>query len=884
MTTPDFPTLTTAEIREKYLSFFEKKGCKRVASSSLIPDDPSLLLTNAGMNQFKQYYLGTKTMPEIGATSCQKCLRTNDIEAIGMDGRHMSFFEMLGNFSFGGYGKREACTWAFEFITQELQLPLERIYFTIFLDDDECHDIWRELGVAEDHISRLGEDDNFWAAGPTGPCGPCSEIFFDQGEAYGCGSDTCAPGCDCDRYLEFWNLVFTQYDRQEDGTLVDLPHKNVDTGMGLERISAIMQHKHTNYDGDVLRSLISVGEDLCHVSYGQDKKTDKSLCIMADHARAVTFMIADGILPSNEGRGYVLRRLLRRAIFHARMLGVEQPFLHVYIEEVTRLMSSVYPELTTNASLINGIISAEEERFSQTLSTGEKYLQQALDELSGGAELSGEVAFTLHDTYGFPIDLTKEIAQDAGYSVDMQGFNRCMTEQRERASAQVKDEVWTNFNNVWVALSEILNATEFIGYDTLCAHDVVIEALVQDGKEITSAQAGQTVEVVLNTTPFYAEMGGQIGDSGYIEADGIKFAVENTQKRDGDIISHSGKIVQGTLNKGMHVSAQVDTQKHQLICRNHTATHLLDAALKTILGDHVSQAGSLVTDTRLRFDFTHFEALSAQQIKQIEDIVNENIFNALPVITQEMSLEEAKKTGAIALFGEKYGERVRVVSAGEKDACVSRELCGGTHAKNTSELGIFKIISETSVGSNVRRIEAITSNAARAYFTDIHAQLTQLAHELKCSETDVFDKVCDLQAQQKHLTAQIETMRQNASSDVLTHACENPETYGAYRCVIADVSGLEAKDLRVAWDTVRKNLGDAAACVLVSCTQEQKVALLAAGDKKAVEAGFDAGSVIKEIAPCVCGRGGGRAHMAQAGGSDPSGISVALQKAHEVLA
>ena len=491
-------TLKSAEIREQFLKFFEEKGCRCVASSSLVPDDPSLLLTNAGMNQFKQYYLGKKTMAEIGACSCQKCLRTNDIDAIGKDGRHLSFFEMLGNFSFGGYTKQQACAWAFEFITSDkyLGLPLDRLYFTVFTDDDEAHDIWRELGVAEDHISRLGEDDNFWAAGPTGPCGPCSEIYYDQGPEVGCGSPDCKPGCDCDRYLEFWNLVFTQYDRQEDGSLPDLPHRNIDTGMGLERISAIMQGKSSNYESDVLRGLIALGERKTGVAYGAAAKSDVSLRILADHSRAVTFMIGDGILPSNEGRGYVLRRLLRRAIYHGRMLGIEGAFMGEYVDAVIAEMGHAYPEIVENADLIRRICASEEERFSATLRTGQAYLEEALAGLAQGEALGGEDAFKLHDTYGFPFDLTVEVAQAAGHEVDHEGFEREMQAQRERARSQVKDVAWSKFDTVWVALSDKFGADEFVGYDQ-DSIDTQIRALVRDEQTVDEATAGEKVDVLL---------------------------------------------------------------------------------------------------------------------------------------------------------------------------------------------------------------------------------------------------------------------------------------------------------------------------------------------------------------------------------------------------
>ena len=505
MSTADFPTMTTAEIRSTFLNFFEERGLKLYPSSSLVPDDPSLLLANAGMNQFKEFYQGKKTMKEIGACSCQKCVRTNDIDCIGEDGRHLSFFEMLGDFSFGGVSKQQACAWAFELITEKFKLPVDRLYFTVFTDDDETHDVWRSLGVAEDHISRLGEDDNFWAAGPTGPCGPCSEIYFDQGPEVGCGKPDCKPGCDCDRFLEFWNLVFTQYDRQEDGSMPELPHRNLDTGMGLERMAAILQHKSANYDGDLMQSLIALGEKISGKKYVADDYSgaSRSLRIIADHARAVDFMISDGILPGNEGREYVLRRLLRRAVFHGRLLGIEDAFLTTFIDEVNRLMGEAYPELLKNVALVKGIVSAEEERFSQTLDNGRSYLDAAIAGLAEGAELPGEVAFKLHDTYGFPIDLTVEISEACGHEVDMAAFDACMTEQKERARAAANRDAWGDFNNVWTALSDKLAATDFRGYDEESCEAKVL-AIVSEGCEVASAAEGSEVEVVLDATPFYA--------------------------------------------------------------------------------------------------------------------------------------------------------------------------------------------------------------------------------------------------------------------------------------------------------------------------------------------------------------------------------------------
>lgn len=877
----DYKTMTTAEIREDFLSFFESKGCKRYPSSSLVPSDPSLLLANAGMNQFKEYYQGIKTMKEIGATSCQKCLRTNDIDNIG-DSRHLSFFEMLGNFSFGGYTKRDACTWAMEFISspEHLGLPLDRLYFTVFTDDDEAIEIWKSLGVAEDHITRLGEEDNFWAAGPTGPCGPCSEIYFDQGPEF----EGDAPGDDGDRYLEFWNLVFTQFDRQEDGSLPELPHRNIDTGMGLERIAAIMQHEGTNYEGDIMRTLISLGEKLSGKKYHSTDEIDRSLRILADHSRAVTFMIGDGILPGNEGRSYILRRLLRRAVYHGRLLGIQGTFMAEYAHEVAVLLGAEYPELVEKSALIDGILTAEEERFGATLDAGESKLTAELEQLEDGAQLSGEVAFLLHDTYGFPIDLTREIAANAGHVVDMDAFDAAMTEQRERARKSANRDAWGNAQSIWVALSDRLDETVFDGYDNNELSGVRVVALVQDGQEVESASAGTEVEVVLDRTPFYAEMGGQVGDTGKLTAPGLYVHVTDTKHRDGGLESHVGVVEEGTISVGDSVTATIDAGRRELIRRNHTATHLLDAALKKVLGDHVNQAGSLVAPDRMRFDFTHFEALTKDELDRIEGMVNAEIFAAKPVVTQIMSIEDAKAAGAVALFGEKYGDVVRVVSAGAEDTPFSRELCGGTHARNTADLGLFKIISESSVGSNSRRIEAVTSMGAIEYVDERLAQLDEVAAALKVRPSAVADRVEQLQQDLRTANHKLEAALTGAGSNQVAEALKSAVQLNGYSCVIAKLEGLSGKELRSAWDGIRDaSDGQPVACVIASATADGKISLLAGATDSAVAAGFSAGDIVKEIAELVGGRGGGKPAMAQAGGSNAAGIDAALEAARTKL-
>ena len=880
--TADYPTMTTAEIRSAYLSFFEERGNKLYPSSSLVPDDPSLLLANAGMNQFKEYYQGKKTMKEIGACSCQKCVRTNDIDIIGADGRHASFFEMLGNFAFGGVTKQQACAWAYELITEVFKLPKERLHFTVFTDDDETYDVWRELGVPADHITRLGEDDNFWAAGPTGPCGPCSEIYFDLGEEVGCGRPDCAPGCDCDRFLEFWNLVFTQFDRQEDGSMPELPHRNLDTGMGLERMAAIMQHKSSFFDGDVMQSLIKLGEDISGKTYVDNDYTgaSRSLRIIADHARSVDFLISDGVLPGNEGRGYVLRRLLRRAVFHGRLLGIEDAFLGRFIDAVNDVMGEAYPNLIENADLVKGIVNAEEERFSTTLNNGRVYLDEQLAALSEGDVLPGKAAFMLHDTFGFPIDLTVEIAEGSGHAVDIEGFNAEMAEQKARARAAAKGDAWGSFNDVWTALSDELPATEFVGYDNESIEGARVLAIVVDGQRVSQASNAEKVQVVLDRTPFYAEMGGQMGDRGIIDTDKAQLFVNATVSK-GGLYVHEGTL-NGSLSEGDVVFAGYDLEWRSLLRRNHTATHLLDAALKSVLGDHVNQAGSLVAHDYLRFDFTHFEALSSEQISQIESLVNAQIFAAKPVVTHVMGIEDAKASGAVALFGEKYGDVVRVVSVGEEDQPFSRELCGGTHVSNTAEIGLFKIVSESSTGSNIRRIEAVTSTGAIEWLEGRAQIALDASAALKCRLEEVPARIANLQSELREANQKLKAALTGGSSDAISSAIENAVDCGSYKLVIAQLDGLEAADLRNVWDTVRQKGGSAVACVIATVTSKGQPALLAAATDEAVAAGFKSGDVIKKIAPMVGGGGGGRPQMAQAGGKDASGIPAALEAAREM--
>lgn len=875
--------MTTAEIREKYLSFFESKGCKRLPSSSLIPDDPSLLLTSAGMVQFKPYFLHVKEFDPayIGATTSQKCVRTNDIDIIGTTGRHLSFFEMLGNFSFGRYFKKEMCTWAYEFSTEVLKLPKEKLYFTVYLDDDETIEIWKSLGVPDDHISRLGEEDNFWRAGPTGPCGPCSEIYYDQGPSFSCGKPDCKVGCDCDRYLEFWNCVFTQFDGQEDGTLAPLPTKNIDTGMGLERMAAIMQGVQSNYDTDVMRDLVRVGETLSGKAYHSAPAVDLSLRIIADHSRSVSFMIADGILPSNEGRGYVLRRLLRRAVLHGHKLGIQGPFLSNYVAKIVELMGDVYPEIVDNRELVERVMLSEEQRFGTTLRQGQHYLQEALTSQVDDGVLPGEIAFTLHDTYGFPFELTREIAAEAGVRVDEQEFKACMEQQRTRArEANTKDAeaAWSTYGGVHAELLKRVGASQFVGHEQLEAQARIV-ALIKDGVIVDVLSEGEQGEVVLDVTPFYAEMGGEVGDTGTLSTAASLARVTDTQAPEKGLICHSVTVERGAFRAQDIIQAQVDGLRRKRIARNHTATHLLHAALREVLGEHVNQAGSYVGPDRLRFDFTHFQALTKEEILQVEARVNDVIGQAIPLTVCETSLEEARKSGAMALFGEKYGEKVRVVSAGE----FSKELCGGCHCNNTSDVNYTKLISQSSVGANVRRVEALTSFDAFNYAAQHIAALDDAAAMLKCQPLALTEKLNQLLAEVKEAQTTLKTLKAQAQAKSADSLLDNQEISAAgYPVIFGTCSDADAGALRTSWDMLRQKMKTPGA-VLLAGTNNGKVTLLAAASDEAVDAGFDAGALIRAIAVHVQGGGGGKKNMAQAGGSNVNGIDAAFDAAREVL-
>lgn len=871
--------MKSAEIRESFLTFFESKGCRRQPSSSLIPDDPSLLLTTAGMVQFKPVFLGVKDLGFTRATTVQKCVRTTDIDIIGTTGRHHSFFEMLGNFSFGDYFKSEAAAWAWEYSTQVLKLDPERIWISIYEDDDEAEVIWRdEVGVPQARIVRMGAKDNFWSAGPTGPCGPCSELYFDQGEDVGCGLDSCAPGCDCDRYLEYWNLVFMQYDRQEDGSLVPLPKKNIDTGMGLERVAALLQGVHTNFETDVLRSIIAVAEEVTGESFAATPgKTDTSLRILADHARAVAFMIADGILPSNEGRGYVLRRLLRRAVRHGRLLGVEDLFMNRLVDRVVELMGDAYPEIVAHKELIDRIVASEEERFGATLRTGMNFLENELASLSEGqAVLDGRIAFTLHDTYGFPLELTSEIAAEQGISVDEAAFSAEMEAQRERARAHVKDDSWNQYGGVYSEIRREAGETEFVGYERDDA-DAVVVAIVVDGARVDEAPAGTRCEIVLDTTPFYGEQGGQVGDTGSMTAGGVLVEVSDTKIPEPGLYVHHAEVTGGTLAVGAKVVATIDVMRRERIRRNHTATHLLHWALRRVLGEHATQAGSYVSPERLRFDFTHFGAVSAEELDRVERLVNAKVFENHVVCAYETSLSSARESGVTALFGEKYSDFVRVLEVGN----FSKELCGGTHISRTSEIGLVKVVSEGSVGANLRRIEAVTSFDAYELVRAEETQLKQVADALRVPARDAAEKATALAKRVKELESGAQRATTAVADEAVAALLEGALDVG-YRLVVGRVSDIRAAGLRGAWDVLRSR-GANAAVLLGADAETGKPIFLAAGDEAAEAAGFDAGAVVRGIAPLVGGRGGGKPAMAQGGGEDASGIDGALDTARGLL-
>jgi len=868
--------VNSAEIRESFLSFFESKGCRRQPSSSLIPDDPSLLLTSAGMVQFKPVFLGAKSLGFTRATTVQKCVRLTDIDIIGTTGRHQSFFEMLGNFSFGDYFKSEACAWAWEYSTAVLGLDPERIWITIYEDDDEAEAIWvDEVGIPPERVVRMGAKDNFWSAGPTGPCGPCSELYYDQGPELGCGGPDCAVGCDCDRYLEYWNLVFMQFDRAEDGTLTPLPKKNIDTGMGLERIAAILQGVNSNYETDILRSLMALAEEITGAEYGTDEKVSTSVRIIADHARAVTFLIADGVIPGNEGRGYVLRRLLRRAVRHGRILGVEEPFLVRLVDRTIELMGDAYPEIVEHRRLIESIVVSEEERFGTTLRQGISFLEAELAGLSAGDVLDGRTAFTLHDTYGFPFELTAEIAAEAGVGVDVDTFTSEMEAQRERARAAVKDESWNTFGGAVAEIAQSSGPTDFLGYAENETDSSVL-AVLHNGERVERATVGESAEIVLARTSFYGEQGGQVGDIGVIDGPGARFIVENTKIAQG-VITHVGKVELGTFSAGDGVHVSIDVLRRERIRRNHTATHLLHWALRLVLGDHAKQAGSFVAPERLRFDFTHFEGMTSPQLEKVERLVNAKIFEDHAVRAYETSITSAREAGVTALFGEKYGEFVRVLEIGN----FSKELCGGTHVGRTSEIGFLKITAESSVGANLRRIEAVTSFDAYDWVMREEGELLEAATAFRVPRFDVSERAAATVKALREAEAGVGRVVNAVADDEMNRLLAEAVDAG-YRLVVGSGPDLGPAGLRHAWDILRARGVDALVLVSVDADSGKPI-MIAAGTDEAVGAGFDAGAVVRAMAGVPGGRGGGKPNMAQGGGENAEAIEEALATARRTL-
>ena len=853
------------DLREKYLSFFESKGHLRLESFPLVPKgDKSLLLINSGMAPMKKYFTGEVTPPKTRVTTCQKCIRTPDLERVGHTARHGTYFEMLGNFSFGDYFKHEAIAWAWEFLTKVLEIPSDLLWPSVYEEDDEAYAIWRdEIGVREDHIVRLGKEDNFWEHG-TGPCGPCSEIYFDRGEKYGCGKADCRPGCDCDRYMEIWNNVFSQFNNMGDGTYTELEHKNIDTGMGLERLACVMQGVDNMFEVDSIKKTLN---EVCRISgkaYGADESTDISIRAITDHARAATFMISDGIIPSNEGRGYVLRRLLRRAARHGRLLGINDRFLTVIADSVIAENKAGYPEIFEKREIIKKVILSEEESFAKTIDQGLGILN---DLMKSGGTLSGEDAFKLYDTYGFPLDLTKDILSEHGMDVDEEGFNALMLKQRELARSSRKAEDGESWSSNDLSF-EGIGKTDFLGY-TVDACEAKILDIVSGGEHVSSAQ-DENVTVVLDKTAFYAESGGQVADTGKIIAQDAEICVSDVKKNSSGIFMHTGKL-SGKITVGDSVRAEIDVQRRNEIRANHTAAHLLQAALRETLGNHVEQAGQLVNEKELRFDFTHFSALTAEEIAKVENRVNGVILSGIEVLSREMPIEEAKKLGAMALFGEKYGDVVRVVSAGD----FSVEFCGGTHVDNAAKIGLFKITSETGIAAGVRRITAVTGAGFLKLFGEYEVLIKETADALKCSFFDVAQKAESTAAAVKESQKQLDALSARIAAGKADSVLDNAAKIGNIRVATAAFDNTGADELRKMADSLRDKNDDIV--LVLAAKGGDKITFVAAASKKAVEAGVHAGNLVRSVAEMTGGKGGGKPDMAMAGGKDVSKLAGALE-------
>ncbi|OPY11822.1 MAG: Alanine--tRNA ligase [Syntrophus sp. PtaU1.Bin005] len=876
--------LSGRDIRESFLRFFEEKSHTRVSSSSLIPkDDPTLLFTNAGMVQFKNAFLGLEDRGYTRAASCQKCVRAggkhNDLENVGFTARHHTFFEMLGNFSFGDYFKREAISLAWEYLTEVMKLPRERLWVTVYLDDDEAYRIWQdEMHIPAERIVRLGEKSNFWMMGETGPCGPCSEIIYDQGEGTGCGRPDCHIECGCDRYLEVWNLVFTQFDRDETGTLTPLPKPNIDTGMGLERLVAVVQGAKSNYDTDLFAPLIAAITETANRPYGVNEEDDVSIRVIADHSRSVTFLIGDGILPSNEGRGYVLRRILRRAARHGKLLGLNRPFLHAMAAIVIKEMKGAYPDLCDKESYITKVILNEEQRFMETLDAGLKILQDEVARLktAGKTVIPGDIVFRLYDTFGFPTDLTADIVRRDGLTLDEEGFQKAMEIQREKARESWKGSGEEAVSILYQKLPGQGISTVFVGYEGVCAAESRVTALLNKDGLAEELGEGEEGEVIVAETPFYGEIGGQIGDTGAIEGKDFVFDVLDTRRPLDNLISHVGRVRTGRIRKGDSVNLTVAEEKRRATEANHSGTHVLQAAMKRVLGDHIKQSGSLVTSERLRFDFTHFSRIEDDELERIETLANAVIRRNMPVVTQVLPIEEALKTGATAVFDEKYGDRVRVVRMGD----FSMELCGGTHIRRTGDIGFLKILHESAIAAGVRRIEAVTGGEAVKYARRVENELKKAANLLKSNPSELSERVEKLVKNQKEMEKELETFKSRLaakdSADLLSQAKE----IGGIKVLTAAVNAPDAKTLRDFGDKLRDRLQSG--IILIGSRAEGKAMLLCLVTKDLTDR-YSAGNIIREIAPIVGGRGGGRPDMAQAGGPNPENLEQALKRLEELI-
>jgi alanyl-tRNA synthetase len=873
---------TSLELRRAFIDYFAARGHTVVPSAPLIPQaDPTLLFTNAGMNQFKRVFLGEEARPYVRAVSIQKCMRAggkhNDLENVGFTRRHHTFFEMLGNFSFGDYFKEEAIAFGWEFLTKIAGLPADSLWVTVFREDQEAYDIWQKrMGIAESRLVRLGEQDNFWQMGETGPCGPCSEILIDQGEAFGCGRSSCAVGCDCDRYLEIWNLVFMQFDRDKAGVMHPLPKPSIDTGMGLERLAAVTQGVTSNYDSDVFRPILDrIGRGTGH-EYGVSAEADRSMRVIADHLRAMTFLITDGVLPSNEGRGYVLRRIVRRASRHGRLIGVEREFLYDLVSSVVTHMEGVYPELRSIGDTVSEIVQAEEARFIGTLEQALPLLNHILAEAKqqGKSQLEGEAVFKLYDTYGFPLDLVEDAAREVGVEVDHAGYQRALEEQRERARKTARFSRETTRTELMSAI-EHLPLTEFVGYGHQQAGGTLL-GIVKNEQMIKEAQQGETVEFVLDTTPFYPEGGGQVGDHGMLVGPSARIVVQDTTRVGKGWIFHKGHVIEGSVYVGDVLTATVNRHLRQGAARNHTATHLLHAALREILGPHVKQYGSLVAPNRLRFDFSHFKGLTSRNIGEIESLVNEHIRNNTPVQVEEMSIQDALDQGALAFFGDKYGDQVRVVEV----SSFSKELCGGTHCSRTGELGLFRITSEGGIAAGVRRIEALTGEGALTHAQQQEAEWRELASVLKASPNEVLEKTKKLVSTLRETERELERAKQKVLDQQGASQEASIREIGGMPVMVQRVDGLNMQELRIFSDKLRHKVSTG--LLVLGSVKEGKVSLLVIVSKEKSQT-LPAGKVAQRIAQFVGGSGGGRPDMAQAGGNQPEHLDAALNSVYDYV-